>query len=146
MLPLRLPTGHSYWTLFLDNHHLGRSQIHATFIYILLCPVSSYPKKNFPLVDDGGMSSSLALSVFHVHVSVVATFLLFAGWGTSTSGLYHFRLTHLWLTKNDFMIEGSLKNRWVIGWNQSNSVKLCYLELRKRYLRYCGGELPCSSH
>lgn len=52
-------------------------------------------KKIFMLVDDGGMSSSLALSVFHVHVSVVATFLLFAGWGTSSFGLYHFRLTHL---------------------------------------------------
>ena len=84
----------------------------------------------------GEMSFSLALSVFHVHVSVVATFSFSAGWGTSAFELYHFRLTHLRLTENDLMIEGSLKSRQAIGWNQSNSVKLCYpLELRKRYLR-----------
>ena len=61
--------------------------------------------------------------------------------------VYHFRLTHLWLTENDFITEGSLKNRRAIGWNQSNSVKLCYLlELRNRYLRWCGGELLSYSH
>lgn len=63
-----------------------------TSFYVLFQVIK---KKSFHLSIMGEMSSSLALSVFHVHVSVVATFLLFAGWGTSAFGLYHFRLTHL---------------------------------------------------
>ena len=145
MLPLRLPTGHSYRTLFLENHHLGRYPIHATFIHILLCPVSSCQKNHFtcrwwgkcPLLLSYLCFMSMPLLWLHFCSSLVGLHLRLG---------FTFRL-HLWLTENGFMIEGSLKNRRVIGWNQSNSVKLCYpLELRKRYLRWCGDELLCSSH
>ena len=147
MLPLRLPTRHSYWTLFLDNHHLGRYPIRATFIHILLCPVSSYQKKYFscrcwgkcPLLLRYLFIMFMSLSWLHFCSSPVGAYLRL-GFITFAWSTYDWPKMTSWL-------KAFLKNRRTIGWNQSNSVKLCYpLEPRKRYLRWCGGELLCSSH